>query len=246
MPQPTRIAMWSGPRNISTAMMRAFENRTDACVVDEPFYGHFLENTDVDHPGREVVIASMDCDWRSVARTLTESPMPAGCQVQYQKHMCHHMLPGMLGDWMAPLTHCFLIRDPRAMLTSLDQILETPTLFDTGLEQQVEIFEHVTALQGREPPVVEAAQVLRDPERGLRALCRTLGIRFDAAMLSWPAGPRESDGAWAPWWYERVQASTGFEPYRPAQDEMRPELEPVLARCEALYARMSEHLMELD
>ncbi|MCJ9428161.1 HAD family hydrolase [Kordiimonas marina] len=205
----TRIAMWSGPRNISTAMMRSFENRPDTVVVDEPFYATFLKETGIDHPGRDAVLASQSTDWRTVADQLT-GPVPAGKSVFYQKHMSHHMLPGMGRDWMAGLTHAFLIREPARMLASYVKTREEVTLEDLGLPQLSDLFGWVSDRLGSAPPVVDSRAVLEDPEGQLSALCAALGIPFDPAMLSWPAGKRDSDGVWAPWWYESVERSTGF------------------------------------
>ncbi|MDX1481011.1 MAG: hypothetical protein R3315_05000, partial [Woeseiaceae bacterium] len=207
-----RIAMWSGPRNISTALMRAWENRPDCVVVDEPFYAHYLHATGIDHPGREQVLRSQPLDWRIVVNEL-RAPLPDGCSIHYQKHMAHHLLSGMEGDWLDDLTHAFLIRDPQAMVASYARSRDAVTAADLGLHRQVAIWKRVRERSGREPPVVDSRDVLEQPERMLQRLCSALGVGFDDAMLSWPAGPRESDGAWAPYWYASVQASTGFRPF---------------------------------
>jgi len=205
----TRIAMWSGPRNISTAMMRSFENRADTVVVDEPFYATFLKETGTLHPGRDDVLASQPTDWRVVADQLT-GPVPAGKSVFYQKHMSHHMLPGMGRDWMAGLSHAFLIREPARMLASYVKTREEVTLEDLGLKQLSDLFGWVSDRRGSAPPVIDSRAVLENPEAQLTALCTAVGIPFDKAMLSWPAGKRDSDGVWAPWWYASVERSTGF------------------------------------
>ncbi len=234
-----RIAMWSGPRNISTAMMRSWGSRADTVVCDEPLYAHYLVKTTVDHPGREEVIAHDETDWRKVARSLT-GPIPDGKTVFYQKHMAHHLLPDIERDWLGDLTHCFLIRDPRAMLTSLIKNLPAARFEDTGLPQQLELFEHLVA-GGGAPPVLDSRDVLENPRRLLGLLCDAVGVPFDDAMLSWPAGPRATDGVWARYWYHAVNESTGFAPYRPKNEAVPAELEPLLEQCmvcyEALYAR---------
>ncbi|WP_417449464.1 HAD family hydrolase [Kordiimonas sp.] len=226
MSAPVRIAMWSGPRNISTAMMRSFENRPDTVVVDEPLYAAYLKATGADHPGRNDVLASQPTDWRRVADALT-GPIPGGAAIYYQKHMCHHLLPEMGRDWLGALRHAFLIRDPRLMLASYVKTREEVTLADLGLEAQLEIFNREADKLGKVPPVIESADVLRRPEAKLRKLCSALGVLFDEPMLNWPAGPRSSDGVWAPYWYKSVAASTGF--MAPRQEEI-PTLEPHLAR----------------
>lgn len=208
---PLRIAMWSGPRNISTAFMRAFENRPDTVVCDEPFYAHYLRATGLPHPGRDEVIASQENDWRRVAAWLTDG-VPDGRPIFYQKHMSHHLLPGMGREWLDRVTNCFLIRDPAAMVVSLDARVADPALADTGLPQQCEIFARVVAATGRVPPVIDARDLLRDPRALLQRLCDVLGIPFLEQMLAWPPGPRATDGVWAPHWYDSVWQSTGFRP----------------------------------
>ena len=233
-----RIAMWSGPRNISTALMRAWENRQDTVVVDEPFYAHYLAATGRDHPGRDEVIASQSPDWRVVVAQL-RSPLPPRVRISYAKHMAHHLLPSVGREWLGDFAHAFLIRDPREMLPSLSRVLPSPTLADTGLEQQVEIFESCVSDGGGDPPIIDARDVLRAPEPLLRALCERLGVAFSPQMLSWPAGTRDSDGVWARWWYDAVVASTGFEPYRPPTQEFPPALRPLLEQCLPYYERLA-------
>ena len=231
-----RIAMWSGPRTISTALMRSFENRPDTAVIDEPLYAYYLAHTDVDHPGRDEIIASMPADWRAVLTGLTRGPLPDGASVYYQKHMTHHLLPEIDRAAFSGLTHAFLIRDPRRLLASYARVRSEPVLADLGIEQQAEIFR---AFGG---PVIDSADILRDPRAALPALCDALGIGFNPAMLSWPAGPRPSDGVWAPYWYENVWRSTGFGPYREAgPDDLPARLEPLAAACMPYYEELAAH-----
>ena len=236
-----RLAMWSGPRNVSTAFMRSWENRTDTRVVDEPFYAHYLEVTGLDHPGRDEILAHRETDWRRVVEALLE-PLPPGVEILYQKQMSHHLLPHMGREWLASMTHAFLIRDPAPMLASLEEKLGRFDLDATGLPQQVEIFDDVVRRTGRVPPVVDAADLLAGPEAVLRAVCNALDVPFTPRMLSWPAGPRASDGIWARHWYERVERSTGFEPAEaadaPRLDRRLAELE---ARCRPLYEKLRGH-----
>jgi hypothetical protein len=189
-------------------MMRSFENRPDTAVADEPFYGYYLARTGIDHPGRAEIVAAMDCNWRSVAEALTyDAPAP----VFYQKHMTHHMLDEVDLSFTASLTNCFLVRDPARMIASYAKVRPAFTLADLGLPQQRRIFEYVRATTGKKPFVVDAAAVLADPHNELRRLCGHVGIGFDERMLRWPAGPRASDGVWAPYWYSAVVRSTGFQ-----------------------------------
>ena len=233
-----RIAMWSGPRNISTAMMRSWGSRADTVVTDEPLYGHYLKaRPEVDHPGREEVITSMECDWRKVVAMLT-GPVPGGKSIWYQKHMTHHLLPGMERGWVAELTNCFLIRDPGEVLISLAKVMPSPGVADTGLPQQLELFESERKRLGRVPPVVDAKDVLVDPRRMLRAVCAALAVPFDEAMLKWERGPRQTDGVWGKHWYAAVEQSTGFGPWRERREKVPAGLVGVERECRGLYERL--------
>lgn len=234
---PLRLAMWSGPRNISTAMMRSWENRGDCAVVDEPLYAHYLAHTGLDHPGREQVVAAGETNWRKVAAYLT-GPVPDGKAIFYQKHMTHHLLPHIGRAWLAGLTHVFLIRDPRAVLVSYIRTRREVTAEDLGSLQQLEIFQHLAQLTGRAPPVIDADEFLKAPEAQLRSLCAELAISFTPRMLEWPPGPRATDGVWAPYWYERVLKSTRFEPYEPRDPRVPPEHEAVVAAVWPSYERL--------
>ncbi len=232
-----RIAMWSGPRNLSTALMRSFGNRSDTQVVDEPFYAHYLEVTQVEHPGRDEVLAAQERDWRKVAESL-HAPLPAGVSVHYQKHMAHHLLPTMGRDWLAGLTHAFLLRNPADMLRSLGNKLARVRLEDTGLPQQLEIFERLRAETGATPPVIDADDLLDDPEGMLRALCAAIGIGFEPRMLHWPPGRRETDGVWAKYWYESVERSSGFERWPRSTEPLPAPLADIEREARPLHAAM--------
>jgi Sulfotransferase domain len=231
---PARIAMWSGPRTLSTAMLRSWGNRADTVVVDEPLYAHYLLATGIDHPGRDEIIASQPTDWRIVVRSLTEDPLPAGRRIYYQKHMTHHIIPPIELAALRPLRHAFLIRNPRELLASYSQVRTEPTLDDLGLRQQVELFEEFGG------PVLDSTDLLRAPEAMLRALCAALDVPFDAAMLAWPAGPRETDGVWAPYWYDSVRSSVGFAPYTAHTGEVAEWLQPLLAECMPYYETLAD------
>jgi hypothetical protein len=232
--------MWSGPRNISTAMMRSFGNRDDTVVCDEPLYAHYLLETGLEHPGRAEVIAHHDTDWRRVVASLT-GPLPDGKRVFYQKHMSHHLLPHIERGWLAEVTNCFLLRDPAAMLLSLVKNVPRPTLSDTGLAQQVEIFEAVRARTGRTPPVLDARDVLERPRPMLERLCQALEIPFSERMLSWPAGRRDTDGIWAKHWYEAVERSTSFARWEPRREELPASLRDLHAHCLEHYQELYAH-----
>ena len=234
--------MWSGPRNISTAMMRAFENRADTCVSDEPFYAAFLAESGADHPMREDVLQSQPTDWRAVARVMT-GPAPEPAAVWYQKHMCHHMLDHFGLDWTADLTNVFLIRDPAAVIGSYVVKREDVALADLGFAQQQRQFEMVAQRIGFLPPVIAAEDVLADPRGMLAALCAAVGIGFDEAMLRWPAGPRASDGVWAPAWYDAVHRSTGWASLRPpARKEALPAAhQRIVEQAMPFYESLARH-----
>jgi hypothetical protein len=244
---PIRIAMWSGPRNISTAMMRAFGNRGDCAVSDEPFYGAYLDATGLDHPLRDEVIASQPKDWRAVVAHLT-GPPPEGRTVWYQKHMTHHMVDGFGRDWTDGFVNAFLIRAPEAVLASYARVRENFTLEEIGLPAQVALFERAADRLGHAPPVVVGADVLANPRRALSALCKACGLAFDDAMLSWPPGPRASDGVWAPAWYGAVEKSTGFEPpRREARFEDLPDaLKRIAETGRPLYERLARYRLAAD
>jgi len=234
-----RIAMWCGPRNISTAMMRAWENRPDAFVVDEPFYAHYLKHTGLPHPGAAEVIARHESDWKKAVDQLT-GPIPGGKRIFYQKQMTHHLLGHIELDWLDQMTNCFLIRRPADMITSLIQFIPEPTLADTGVPQQLRIFEHVCRKTGRIPVVVDAKDVLMDPAGMLSALCKGIGVEFTEAMLSWPPGPRDTDGVWAKHWYEAVEKRTGFSAYKPKDVPVPEFLLDLVDEADQMYQLMYE------
>jgi hypothetical protein len=236
--------MWSGPRNISTAMMRSFGARPDTAVIDEPFYAAYLAETGLDHPLREEVLASQPRDCRDVVAQVL-GPIPRSKPIWYQKHMTHHMLPHFGLEWLARVRNAFLIRDPAAVLASYVRKREAVALADIGIVRQRELFEREAQRLGTAPPVVDSSAVLANPMQVLTQLCKALGIPFTEAMLSWPAGRRDTDGAWAPAWYAAVEQSTCFGPppgsadavsrlpdnLRRIADEARPHYEAMRAHC---------------
>jgi Sulfotransferase domain len=233
-----RIAMWSGPRNISTAMMRSWGARADCVVVDEPLYAFYLTHVDIDHPGHDAIVRSQPNDWQTVVQQLTTAALPDGATVLYQKHMTHHVLPDIDRVQLAPLRHAFLIREPAEVLRSYARVRGEPTLEDLGLPQQVELFERFGG------PVVDSRDVLESPETTLRALCSALDVGYDPAMTSWPAGPQATDGVWAEHWYDSVWSSTGFGPYVANDEPLAVHLEPLLLRCQPYYDSLAGHRLQ--
>ncbi len=238
-----RIAMWSGPRNISTAMMRAWENRGDTAVSDEPFYAHYLVRTGAPHPGRDEIVASQPTDWREVAARLT-GPVPGGKAVWYQKHMSQHFLDDMGTDWLMKVTNCFLIRDPALVVASFTRNRPDAATWELGFEQQGMLFDLLADRLGEAPPVLDAADVLKDPEGMLQTLCRRLGVAFTDRMLTWPPGLRETDGVWARYWYDNVAESTGFAPYREKQVSLDGYQQRLADECRPHYERLHAHRMQ--
>lgn len=239
-----RIAMWSGPRNISTAMMRAFENRPDTVVWDEPLYGPYLHLTGLQHPMADQVIAEQGSDWRPIIDRVA-GPIPGGHRVFYQKHMTHHLLAEMRREWITDsgLRNCFLIRDPQSVLASYAHKRPGHDFdeSDLGFKEQAEIFDRVCDATGEVPPVLDAVDVLKNPKAMLRALCQSLQIDFSDAMLSWPSGRRDSDGIWSEHWYDSVWQSTGFAPYVDRSVRLPDQLRPMLDRCYPPFHQLHSH-----
>ncbi|MCB9836863.1 MAG: HAD family hydrolase [Phycisphaera sp.] len=236
--------MWSGPRNISTALMRSWGNRSDCAATDEPLYAHYLNVSPISvrhaHPGWCDVMHSQSTDWRVVADQLT-GPVPGGKPIWYQKHMSHHLTPEIDRAWVLGLTNCFLIREPEEMITSFIKVIPEPRPEDLGLPQQVELFEWIREQTGQTPPVIDSKDVLTNPRGVLSRICERIGVPFDEAMLAWPPGPRPEDGVWAPHWYSSVYESMSFAQYKPKNETVPDHLTGVLETCRGLYGILAEH-----
>lgn len=206
-----RIAMWSGPRNISTAMMRSWENRADTSVIDEPFYAYYLAQTQSPHPMFEQVLASQSQDYQTVAELMSKGHCES--EVQYQKHMTQHMLNNDF-SWAKDIKHCFLIREPAEVVQSYTKSRGVCSAEDIGILRQLEIYQILTELTGQDMPIIDSNDVLQNPRGLLSALCDVLRLPFSDNMLSWPPGPRDSDGIWASHWYASVEQSRGFAAYQ--------------------------------
>lgn len=234
-----KLAMWSGPRNLSTAMMYAFGNRADCAVVDEPFYAAYLAMTGLDHPMRAEVLASQDQDPAKVAASLV-GPTPDDKPIFYQKHMTQHMVPGVPRDWMREVTNVFLLRHPARVIASYADKRENPTLADIGFPQQLELIQLVSSW-GQKPVVIDSHDIRENPCEMLEKLCDDLGLGFDDSMLSWPKGGHKDDGVWAPHWYCAVWDSTGFAGPEGPLPEVPDNLQPVLQAALPLYEEMKAH-----
>lgn len=234
-----RIAMWSGPRNLSTAMMYSFGNRADTAVWDEPFYAAYLTATGLNHPMRRETIAAGAADPKAVAARCL-GPVPEGKTVFYQKHMTHHMLPGFPLDWMNGFTNIFLIRRPDRVIASYHAKRENPTLEDIGFPRQAALFDRLTA-SGHSPVVIDSDDILAAPAPALRALCDAIGLGFSTEMLHWPKGGHPADGAWAPHWYGSVWQSTGFAKKVSAPPELTPEGAALYEKALPFYQHLARH-----
>ena len=223
-------------------MMRAWGNRRDTFVVDEPFYAYYLKATGKQHPGAQEVIATGETDWRKVVAQLT-GRISKDKRIFFQKQMTHHLLPEVDRQWLDAVTNCFLIRDPREVIASYMKKRENPALEDLGFTQQAEIFDFVRNRTKSVPPVVDAKDVLEDPERILRLLCDAVGVQFSRSMLSWPPGLRETDGIWAKHWYREVAKTTSFQPYRPRHDKVPERFSEIYDRCRECYERLYQYRM---
>lgn len=233
-----RIAMWSGPRNISTAMMRSWENRADCSVVDEPFYAHYLQQTQLPHPMFKEIIQTQSASYDNVATALSTGK--CATPLQYQKHMTHHMLANCDLSWTKALTHCFLIREPAYVVNSYTNSRGECSAEDIGIKRQFELYQAISSIVNKPIPVIDADSVLSDPESFLPKMCDTLCIKFDAAMLSWPSGKRDSDGVWAAHWYKSVEASTRFAKAKRQTLELSPEQHAVVEEVRPYYNKLKQ------
>jgi len=232
-----RIAMWSGPRNISTALMRAWENRDDCAVVDEPLYGQYLHHTKIDHPGAAEVISDQGKDWQQgVDQCFLD--LPKGQSIHYQKHMTMHLLDHIDRDWLANMTNCFLIREPADVLSSYAAVREEATLYDIGFVQQAQLYDYVTQELNQEAIVIDSKDFLLNPKDMLIKLCDALDIPFTDKMLSWPAGARDTDGVWAKYWYDSVNKSTGFVEYKPKENNLSEAGKSIVEEAMPFYEQL--------
>ncbi|MDA1064353.1 MAG: sulfotransferase family protein [Proteobacteria bacterium] len=233
MPKP--ICLWSGPRNVSTALMYSFAQHSEVRVVDEPLYGHYLRVSGADHPGRDDVIAGMNLDGNAVITELLERAAKHPATRLFLKNMAHHLI-ALDVDFLNHVRNVFLVRDPREILPSLVVQLPHATLTDTGLQRQWQLYGDLVAT-GQQPVILDSRELLLDPEGVLQRLCELIDLPFQSAMLHWPAAPLAEDGIWAPHWYHAVHLSTGFAAYEP-KNEFPPELEPLLAECKPWYDKL--------
>ena len=232
-----RINSWSGPRNLSTALMRSFAQRADTRAVDEPLYGHYLLTTGAPHPGRDELIQELETDPGKVTAELILGPCDKS--VLFMKQMVHHLTADLDLGFLDKCVNVLLIRDPAEVIASLVNQLPEPTMRDVGLERQSQLLRELREL-GQEPPVIDARELLMNPQYVLQQLCDRVGVDWDPAMLSWPAGRQPEDGPWARYWYDNVERSTGFAPYEPRSREVPETARDLLERCRVFYDELVE------
>ena len=239
------IAMWSGPRNISTALMRSFENRSDCFVSDEPFYSYFLHKTGLKHPLRNEIIKSNLVDYNEIIKYIT-GPTPFSKQIWYQKHMAHHILPGVDMNWIKNMKNCLLIRHPSDVILSYSKKNEINNIQQLGYLQQIEIYKMLTKELGISPIIIDAQDLLRNPKNMLIEICKNLRIEFDDKMLSWQPGIRKTDGIWGKHWYKQVEASTGFKPYAKTDRIIPSKYQSLYDECMQYYDFLYQNRISLN
>ncbi len=239
-----RIAMWSGPSNLSTALMYSFGARSDCAIWDEPFYAPFLLASGRQDPMREEILATEETDPIKVAARCL-GPIPGRKKHFYQKHMPHHMVEGMPREWLFDVTNVFLIRHPARVIVSYAKKRENPTHHDIGFESQAALFYAVTAMNGRPPLVIDSTDIRANPAAMVEKLCAAIGLAYDPAMLSWPAGGSSYDGSWAPHWYGDVWKSTGFAPPEGTLPEVPDHLQSLLDNALPYYEKLAEQAIKL-
>lgn len=232
-----RIAMWSGPRNISTALMYSFNNRTDTICTDEPLYSNYLLNTDIKHPGKMEIINSNHSDVNKIIDELCSGNLLES-EIHYQKHMAHHLLPNMPISWISNLNNCILIRNPKEVIHSLSKKISNISLKSTGLPEQIRISEFILENTGKNALIIDSSDILRNPEIMLTKLCMELGINFDKSMLSWETGPKECDGIWSKYWYQEVWETSTFKPYNSNKIELSKDNNTIYQESKPLYDRL--------
>ena len=240
----TIIAMWSGPRNLSTAMMRSFENRDDTVVIDEPFYAHYLHKTGIDHPGKDLVIKSQSTDWDEVIDICLCANKSVNMPIFYQKHMAQHNLEGSDISWIKDVKNCLLIRDPKYVIASYNKQFALNDEKLLGYLQQKKIMDYLNEINGEAPIIVDASDIVKNPKNMLKKLCFNLGIDFSKKMLDWPKGGRSSDGVWAPYWYKQVEETTTFIPFKKKDIQLKDNLLSIYNNCLDVYLEMYDKRLE--
>ena len=234
------LFVWSGPRNISTALMRSFENRKDTKVYDEPFYAYYLKKTNLNHPMKEEIINHYHTNEDEVINLITEEDNKY--KIFYQKHMTHHILEETRLDWIDKGTNCFLIRDPAKVIVSYLKKNTLKSIQDVGFKKLYEIFK---LLNSKEPIVINSDYLLASPEKYLKILCQKLNLDFDQNMLKWPKGYRDTDGIWSKVWYQDVISSTTFNTKNSKEYIVPKTYENIYKECLDIYEEINEYAIQV-
>ena len=242
MNKKLKVAMWSGPRNISTTLMRSFGNRPDTFVSDEPFYGYFLNETKIDHPMRDLIIKNNETNWDIIKNNLI-GKIPLNKNIWYQKQMTQHLLPQDDISWLSNVTNCFLIRNPKDVIISYSKIYKHLSIGLLGFPQLSKIFNYSLKEQNK-PIVINSRDILESPEKSLRKLCKLLSINFSEKMLSWKIGAKEYDGEWGKHWYKQLYKTTGFLDYHPNNDTLPNKYYPLYKECNHYYKTIKKHQID--
>ena len=235
-----RIAVWSGPRNISTALMRSFENREDTSVLDEPFYAHYLHTTGINHPGKNEILETQKIIWDEIVDYI-KGPIPNNKPIWYQKHMAQHNTEGNDLSWTKCMDNLFLIREPEEVIASYYSIFPIDDDLLLGFKQQKELFKYILETTGKISPVINSRTILTNPEKALKKLCGCLDIKFSEKMLKWPPGTRKSDGIWAKYWYKNVINSSGFKKNKKKEVTITSKMQPLVDRCRSSYEYLKQY-----
>ena len=232
--------MWSGPRNISTALMRSFENRTDTKVYDEPFYSYYLKNTNLDHPMKEEIINTYPSDEKEIINLITKND--DNYKIFYQKHMTHHILDETNLEWINKGLNCFLIRDPAKVIVSYIKKNTLRSIKDVGFEKLYQIFK---LLNSKKPIVINSDYLLENPEKYLKILCKKLNLNFDEKMLNWPKGFRDTDGIWSKVWYQDVISTTTFNKNSNKEYKVPKNFENIYKECQEIYEEINKYSIQV-
>lgn len=238
-----RLHLISGPRNISTALMYSFGNRENTTVIDEPMYAHYLVNhPDINHPGRDEIIESQSTDIEDIISKMSSENCDT--DILFIKNMAHHLVSR---DWsfLLDMINIFLIRNPRQLIASFAQVIQSPSMLDIGIEVEYEIFEYLQN-HNQKCVVLDSNEVLKNPKNVLSQLCSAVGINFDPNMLQWPSGPKEEDGVWARYWYDNVHQSTGFVKQETSSRAFPEELLPLLENAQKYYDLLCAHSIKAE
>ena len=205
------VACWSGPRNISTALMRSWSSRKDTFVTDEPFYAYYLKETKLKHPLYKEIIDKYSSNYDEVVNYLINR-IPKDKKIWYQKHMAHHIFSFNNIEWINNCENCILLRHPKEVISSYSKKNKLNSVEELGYPQQYEIIKYLKKIN-KSYVIIDSSELLKNPEKVLSNWCMKINIKFDKSMLRWEKGNYDSDGIWWKSWYDNVIKTTGFKEY---------------------------------